>query len=112
MLQGYLRTGGLFCGKASLGHNPRSFPKGHPRSIGQTVSRSLPRTSRPTSGEGRENAGMGVGVGDYELQGHTHLFKTHFQREANGLYRNSGKADFEDVTILSGGRRTAGTCCG
>ena len=45
---------------------------------------------------------MGVGVGDYELQGHTDLFKTHFQREANGLYRNSGKADFEDVTIPSG----------
>jgi hypothetical protein len=54
------------------------------------------------SGEGRENAGMGVGVGDYELQGHTDLFKTHFQREANGLYHNSGKADFEDVTTQSG----------
>jgi enediyne biosynthesis protein E4 len=54
------------------------------------------------SGEGRENAGMGVGVGDYDLQGHLDIFKTHFQREPSGLYRNSGKADFDDVTTSSG----------
>jgi enediyne biosynthesis protein E4 len=54
------------------------------------------------SGEGNENAGMGVGVGDYDLRGHLDLFKTHFQREASGLYRNSGKADFEDVTMTAG----------
>jgi enediyne biosynthesis protein E4 len=59
------------------------------------------------SGEGRENAGMGVGVGDYDLDGHLDLFKTHFQREASGLYHNSGKANFDDVTIPSGiGRET------
>ena len=54
------------------------------------------------SGEGRENSGMGVGVGDYMLEGHVDIFKTHFQREPNGLYRNSGKGDFDDVTTLSG----------
>jgi enediyne biosynthesis protein E4 len=54
------------------------------------------------SGEGRENAGMGLGVGDYDLQGHLDIFKTHFQREASGLYHNSGKADFDDVTIAAG----------
>ncbi len=54
------------------------------------------------SGEGRENSGMGVGVGDYDLRGHADIFKTHFQREPNGLYRNSGKADFDDVTTSSG----------
>jgi hypothetical protein len=54
------------------------------------------------SGEGHENAGMGLGVGDYDLQGHLDFFKTHFQREASGLYRNSGKADFEDVTMRAG----------
>jgi hypothetical protein len=54
------------------------------------------------SGEGRENSGMGVGVGDYDLRGHADIFKTHFQREPNGLYRNSGKADFDDVTAPSG----------
>jgi hypothetical protein len=54
------------------------------------------------SGDGRENSGMGVGVGDYDLRGHADIFKTHFQREPNGLYRNSGKADFDDVTTSSG----------
>ncbi len=54
------------------------------------------------SGEGRETSGMGVGVGDYDLRGHADIFKTHFQREPNGLYRNSGKADFDDVTTPSG----------
>jgi hypothetical protein len=65
------------------------------------------------SSEGRENAGMGVGVGDYGLQGHTDIFKTHFQREANGLYRNSGKADFDDVTTESGmGKEKRFVCWG
>ena len=54
------------------------------------------------SGEGRENAGMGVGVGDYDLSGHLDLFKTHFQREASGLYHNSGKGEFDDVTMPAG----------
>jgi enediyne biosynthesis protein E4 len=54
------------------------------------------------SGEGRENSGMGVGVGDYDLEGHLDIFKTHFQREPNGLYHNLGKADFDDVTTVSG----------
>jgi len=54
------------------------------------------------SAEGTEYAGMGVGVGDYKLDGHLDLFKTHFQRQPSGLYSNSGKADFEDVTAKSG----------
>jgi len=54
------------------------------------------------SGEGAEFAGMGVGVGDCNLDDHLDLFKTHFQRQPSGLYHNSGKADFEDVTLRSG----------
>jgi len=54
------------------------------------------------SGEGHENAGMGVAIGDYDLDGHLDVFRTHFQREASGLYRNSGKANFDDVTAPSG----------
>ena len=30
------------------------------------------------------------------------VFRTHFQREASGLYHNSGKANFDDVTLPSG----------
>src|SRR2546430_14113543 len=43
------------------------------------------------SDDGMEQAGMGVGVGDYDLDGHLDLFKTHFADDANVLYRNDGK---------------------
>src|SRR5439155_1076610 len=42
------------------------------------------------SDDGAEQAGMGVGVGDYDLDGHIDLFKTHFADDANGLYHNDG----------------------
>src|SRR6184192_3125083 len=50
------------------------------------------------SEDGMEQAGMGVGVGDYDLDGHLDLFKTHFADDANILYHNDGKANFEDAT--------------
>ncbi len=50
------------------------------------------------SEDGQEQAGMGVGIGDYNLDGHIDLFKTHFAEDSNGLYKNDGKANFEDVT--------------
>ncbi|HEV7220295.1 MAG TPA: CRTAC1 family protein [Terriglobales bacterium] len=46
--------------------------------------------------------GMGVGVGDYNLDGHLDLVKTHFQNQSTGLYRNNGKAEFDDVTAQAG----------
>ncbi len=53
------------------------------------------------SDDGAEQAGMGLGVGDYDLDGHLDLFKTHFADDANGLYHNDGKGNFDDVTRLS-----------
>ncbi len=50
------------------------------------------------SDDGMEQAGMGVGVGDYDLDGHLDLLKTHFADDANGLYHNDGKGNFDDVT--------------
>jgi enediyne biosynthesis protein E4 len=50
------------------------------------------------SDDGMEQAGMGVGVGDYDLDGHLDLFKTHFAEDANGLYHNDGQGNFDDVT--------------
>ncbi len=50
------------------------------------------------SDDGMEQAGMGVGIGDYNLDGHLDLFKTHFADDANGLYRNDGKGYFDDET--------------
>jgi hypothetical protein len=53
------------------------------------------------SDDGEEQAGMGVGIGDYNLDGHLDLFKTHFADDANVLYRNDGKGNFDDVTRTS-----------
>ena len=50
------------------------------------------------SEDGMEQAGMGVGMGDYDLDGHLDIFKTHFADDTNILYRNDGKGNFEDVT--------------
>jgi enediyne biosynthesis protein E4 len=50
------------------------------------------------SEDGMEQAGMGVGIGDYDLDGHLDIFKTHFAEDTNGLYHNDGKGNFEDLT--------------
>ena len=54
------------------------------------------------SGEGQLMGGMGAAAGDYNLDGHTDLLKTHFYTQSPGLYRNDGKGNFDDVTIQSG----------
>ncbi|HEY0795238.1 MAG TPA: CRTAC1 family protein [Acidisarcina sp.] len=54
------------------------------------------------SGEGQELGGMGAGSGDYDLDGHIDLIRTHFQNQASGLYHNDGKGNFDDVTSKAG----------
>ena len=53
------------------------------------------------SEDGEQQAGMGVGIGDYALEQHLDLFKTHFADDASGLYHNDGKGYFNDVTSTS-----------
>jgi len=53
------------------------------------------------SEDGMEQAGMGLGVGDYDLDGHLDIFKTHFAEDTNGLYHNDGTGNFQDVTRAS-----------
>jgi enediyne biosynthesis protein E4 len=48
------------------------------------------------SPEGMAMAGMGVGIGDYDLDGHLDILKTHFQIQPTGLYRYIGDGEFED----------------
>jgi enediyne biosynthesis protein E4 len=54
------------------------------------------------SEDGAEQAGMGVGIGDFNLDGQLDLFKGHFTDDTNGLYQNDGKGNFTDVTLVSG----------
>jgi hypothetical protein len=54
------------------------------------------------SEDGLEQAGMGVAIGDYDLDGNLDIFKTHFSDDTNVLYRNDGKGNFDDVTIRTG----------
>src|SRR6266705_1368901 len=53
------------------------------------------------SEDGMEQAGMGIGIGDYDLDGHLDIFKTHFTEDTNGLYHNDGRGNFEDATRAS-----------
>ena len=52
--------------------------------------------------DGRDQAGMGLGVGDYNLDGELDILKTHFTEDTAALYVNGKKAGFSDVTIRSG----------
>jgi enediyne biosynthesis protein E4 len=63
--------------------------------------------------DGAEQAGMGVAVGDYNLDGNLDICKTHFSDDTNVLYRNDGGGSFTDVTIPAGlGVETRYICWG
>ncbi|WP_242617875.1 CRTAC1 family protein [Edaphobacter modestus] len=65
------------------------------------------------SADGAEQAGMGVALGDYNLDGNLDIFKTHFSDDTNVLYQNDGKGNFTDVTLASGfGVETRYICWG
>ena len=52
--------------------------------------------------DGKPQAGMGVTAGDYNHDGWLDIFKTNFSGDTSSLYRNTGKATFDDVTIPAG----------
>jgi hypothetical protein len=52
--------------------------------------------------DGMEQAGMGLGIGDFNLDGNLDIFKTHFSEDTSILYRNDGKGNFTDATMASG----------
>jgi enediyne biosynthesis protein E4 len=54
------------------------------------------------SENGHEQAGMGVGVGDYDCDGWFDIFKTNFADDTCNLYHNNGDGTFSDVTFSSG----------
>jgi len=54
------------------------------------------------SENGREQAGMGVAVGDYDCDGWLDIFKTNFADDTCNLYHNNGDGTFADLTSASG----------
>jgi hypothetical protein len=54
------------------------------------------------SEDGMVQAGMGLGVGDFNLDGNLHIVKTHFAGDTPAVYINDGKGNFRDATLHSG----------
>ena len=52
--------------------------------------------------DGNEQAGMGIGIGDFNTDGSLDVLKTHFTEDTAALYRNKGRLGFEDVTLSAG----------
>ncbi len=52
--------------------------------------------------EGREQASMGIAVGDYNRDGKVDFSITNFSDDYNTLYRNDGDASFTDVSHAAG----------
>lgn len=52
--------------------------------------------------DGREQAGMGIAIGDVNTDGSLDVLKTHFAEDTVALYKNMGHLEFEDVTPRSG----------
>src|SRR5207245_962983 len=51
---------------------------------------------------GNAQAGMGLAVGDFDLDGRLDILKTHFADDVPALYRNLGRGQFEDVATAAG----------
>jgi hypothetical protein len=51
---------------------------------------------------GREQAGMGVAVGDYNNDGLVDFYITNFSDDSNTLYKDDGEANFTDATYQVG----------
>ena len=52
--------------------------------------------------DGREQAGMGTTIADYNGDGRLDIFKTNFSDDTPTLYRNDGDGIFSDVTFAAG----------
>jgi len=52
--------------------------------------------------DGREQAGMGTTVADFDGNGTLDIFRTNFSDDTSTLYRNNGNGTFDDVTFAAG----------
>ncbi|HXJ91837.1 MAG TPA: CRTAC1 family protein [Terriglobia bacterium] len=54
------------------------------------------------SDDGRQQAGMGIAVGDYDCDGWFDIFKTNFEGDACNLYHSNRDGTFTDTAYLAG----------
>jgi len=54
------------------------------------------------NGDAREQASMGIAVGDYNRDAKVDLYVTNFSDDYNTLYRNDGDGNFSDVSFRAG----------
>jgi enediyne biosynthesis protein E4 len=52
--------------------------------------------------DGREQAGMGASIADFNGDGRLDIFRTNFSDDTSTVYRNNGKDGFSDVTFAAG----------
>jgi hypothetical protein len=64
------------------------------------------------SGDGREQAGMGVDAADFNGDGYLDLVVTHFSHDYTTVYENSPHGSFTDVSYMTGVARGAGRYLG
>src|SRR5688572_26465859 len=77
-----------------------------------TFSERALQSGLAVSADGREQAGMGVDVGDYDGDGRLDLVKTNFAQDYTSLYRNEGGGLFVDASFRSGLAATLGPYLG
>ena len=52
--------------------------------------------------DGREQAGMGTAIGDFDNDGRLDIFRTNFSDDTSTLYHNNGDGSFTDRTFAAG----------
>jgi len=77
-----------------------------------TFSERALQSGLAVSADGREQAGMGVDVGDYDGDGRLDLIKTNFAQDYTSLYHNEGDGLFVDASFRSGLAATLGPYLG
>lgn len=69
---------------------------------GQSFQNAAIEKGCAMSGDGNNQASMGIAHGDYDRNGFLDLYVTHFTDDSNTLYANLGDAGFHDATKNSG----------
>jgi predicted nucleotidyltransferase len=83
----------------------------HNRHDGTLSERAL-QSGLAVSADGREQAGMGIDVGDYDGDGRLDIVKTNFAQDYTSLYHNEGNGLFVDASFRSGMAATLGPYLG